>query len=394
MKSLNRPLARHALAAALLLCGTLPLPAAPAEAQYLPAGRTSGASGGALRTPSTPGLTRGSYVVVVDLDANRLYFTRNRRVLWSAVVGTGTGLRLEHEKGEWDFSTPNGTFQVQHKAEEPVWIAPDWYFIENKLPIPPQDSPKRRFPGGLGSAAVYIGAGLAIHGTDKPELLGQRVSHGCIRLSNRDALRLFHNVQVGTEVVIVGGENAPPAAAPPAPARKTATTEQKKPTRDPYLVMLEGLSTPDLLAALDEEMGLTSGSRWPEVAGAVVRRVVKEDDGEALRGLFVRSQGLQGRTGQEFATFVADAYARAPRTTLRELGELTRAERTRLARLIVDATLALYPGDPEERLAPWPTRRIPRTALDSDAERGWDTLAAAEEWHRNGRGASTARAGR
>ena len=35
-------------------------------------------------------LMRGRHVVVVDLDANRLYFTRGERVLWSASVGTGT----------------------------------------------------------------------------------------------------------------------------------------------------------------------------------------------------------------------------------------------------------------------------------------------------------------
>jgi lipoprotein-anchoring transpeptidase ErfK/SrfK len=80
-------------------------------------------------------------------------------------VGTGTGLRLEGPDGEWDFSTPDGIFHVQYKEESPVWMAPDWYFIENKLPVPPPNDAKRRFPGGLGAAAVYIGEGLAIHGT-------------------------------------------------------------------------------------------------------------------------------------------------------------------------------------------------------------------------------------
>ncbi|HEX6369003.1 MAG TPA: L,D-transpeptidase, partial [Longimicrobium sp.] len=150
-------------------------------------------------------LSRGGYAVVVDLDVNRLYFARGRRVLWSAPVGTGTGMRMEHDDGEWDFATPNGTFHVTFKDLEPDWIAPDWYFLENGLRVPGPDSDARRFPRGLGAAAVFIGQGLAIHGTDKPELLGQRVSHGCIRLANADALRLFHNVQVGTEIVIVGG---------------------------------------------------------------------------------------------------------------------------------------------------------------------------------------------
>ncbi|HST59122.1 MAG TPA: L,D-transpeptidase family protein, partial [Longimicrobium sp.] len=108
-------------------------------------------------------LARGGYAVVVDLDYNRLYFAKGRRVLWSAPVGTGTGMRLEHGNGEWDFATPNGTFHVTYKEIEPDWIAPDWYFIENGLRVPAAGSDARRFPRGLGSAGVFIGQGLAIH---------------------------------------------------------------------------------------------------------------------------------------------------------------------------------------------------------------------------------------
>src|SRR5690606_358254 len=134
-----------------------------------------------------------------------------------------TGLMMQdHDDRDWDFSTPNGVFQVQFKERDPVWIAEDWYFIENGLPVPPPNDRSRYFPGGLGAAAVYFSRELAIHGTDKPELLGQRVSHGCIRLSNADALRLYHNVQVGTEVVIVGGEDIPQVVITPAEARRLA----------------------------------------------------------------------------------------------------------------------------------------------------------------------------
>ena len=68
-------------------------------------------------------LRRGGYAVVIDLDVNRLYFVKGRQVLWSALVGTGTGLRLEGSRGEWDFSTPEGAFHVVYKEREPDWIA-------------------------------------------------------------------------------------------------------------------------------------------------------------------------------------------------------------------------------------------------------------------------------
>ncbi len=44
---------------------------------------------------------------------------------------------------------------------------------------------------------------VAIHGTNRPDLLGQRVSLGCIRLSNDDVTRLAQTVPAGTPVEIV-----------------------------------------------------------------------------------------------------------------------------------------------------------------------------------------------
>ena len=50
------------------------------------------------------------------------------------------------------------------------------------------------WPGG-----GYIG----IHGTDRPDLIPGRISHGCIRLRNADALRLAQLMPLGTPVTIV-----------------------------------------------------------------------------------------------------------------------------------------------------------------------------------------------
>lgn len=43
---------------------------------------------------------------------------------------------------------------------------------------------------------------IYIHGTNQPELLGQSVSHGCIRLSNAAVMELFELVDVGTKALI------------------------------------------------------------------------------------------------------------------------------------------------------------------------------------------------
>jgi lipoprotein-anchoring transpeptidase ErfK/SrfK len=50
----------------------------------------------------------------------------------------------------------------------------------------------------------WPGGGLVgIHGTYEPQLLGQAVSHGCVRVSNRDILRLRTRVGLGTPIHIV-----------------------------------------------------------------------------------------------------------------------------------------------------------------------------------------------
>lgn len=124
------------------------------------------------------------------------------QVVWSARIGTGTGDTLEGEGQLWDFSTPRGEFRLQYKEKEPIWWLPDWVFVERGEPVPPQRSPERRVEGELGAAALYITREIAIHGTDRPELLGDAISHGCVRMSNEDVLRLYEELEVGAPVII------------------------------------------------------------------------------------------------------------------------------------------------------------------------------------------------
>lgn len=61
--------------------------------------------------------------------------------------------------------------------------------------------------GGFGTR--WIGLDIpwgtyGIHGTNKPNLIGQRVSGGCIRMQNAEVERLFALVHPGMRVVIVG----------------------------------------------------------------------------------------------------------------------------------------------------------------------------------------------
>ena len=46
------------------------------------------------------------------------------------------------------------------------------------------------------------GGFVGIHGTNRPDLVPGRVSHGCIRLRNRDMLRLGNAMPVGTPITV------------------------------------------------------------------------------------------------------------------------------------------------------------------------------------------------
>lgn len=319
---------------------------------------------------------RGIYVVI-DLDAHRLRLMDGPDTLWQAPVGTGTGLRLAGETGEWDFSTPEGVFQIQYKEELPVWILPDWYFVEKGLPIPPPGSPERRAPGQLGIAAVYLGQEIAIHGTERPELLGQRVSHGCIRLENQYALRLFHNVQVGTPVVIRGGEHLAEVAA-------VESTDPGRPGTSAPRDTLARYSTPQLLERVRSILAAGEGDgRWVAYTSRLITRGLK-DDAEALRGLLALAGTAKTESlNREYATFLADVYARGTLRSVVSLARVDERARERAARAIVDATMSLHAGGLDSPAAPWPTRRVPSTNLGPDGRAGWAALSEAEAWYRD-----------
>lgn len=328
--------------------------------------------------PDQPPVRRDLKYVVVDVDANELRFMDGDVVLWRAPVGTGTGFRLAGRDRDWQFNTPSGTMYVQFKEQNPTWIIPDWWFIENKRPIPPQDSPLRRQEGGLGAAAVYLGNELAIHGTDKPELLGRRVSHGCIRLSDANALRLFHNVQVGTPVVIVG--NAPLLGEQP-DSVAAYTRAARRVTRAPN--PLERLSTTQLLTRLSRELDAPdTAAAWTRTAHTLLERGLKED-APALRGLLTQAgEAASEPRRREYGTFLADAFSRGSLRVTVSLNRITADTRERAAAAIVDATLGLWHGGLDNQTTPWPTRRVPRERLGPEGQAGWLAIQRAEQAYR------------
>lgn len=91
--------------------------------------------------------------------------------------------------GARGMETPVGLFYVQSR------------FVPRKYPILGAYAFET---SGYSKLSDWPGGGVVgVHGTNTPALIGQAVSHGCVRLRNGDILALRELVRVGTPVKIV-----------------------------------------------------------------------------------------------------------------------------------------------------------------------------------------------
>jgi lipoprotein-anchoring transpeptidase ErfK/SrfK len=104
--------------------------------------------------------------------------------------------------GSTERPSPSGEFKVTGVAENPTYhYDPSLNLrgvdVQEPLDLPP--GPNN--PVGLVWIALSA-KGYGIHGTPEPEAVSKRSSHGCIRLTNWDALELGKHVSKGTPVII------------------------------------------------------------------------------------------------------------------------------------------------------------------------------------------------
>ncbi|MGB6338565.1 MAG: L,D-transpeptidase [Candidatus Aminicenantaceae bacterium] len=145
---------------------------------------------------------KGVYIVI-DSGKNILCLRKGTEILLRAVVSCGSGNILQEPGGKrtWVFDTPRGVFSITSEIKDPSWIKPDWAFIEEAKEIP--TNPNDRIETGvLGDYALGFGDGYFIHGTLYTRLLGRNVTHGCIRVGDKDLKKLFVEVTIGTPIFI------------------------------------------------------------------------------------------------------------------------------------------------------------------------------------------------
>ena len=91
--------------------------------------------------------------------------------------------------GARGMETPTGLFYVQSR------------FVPKRYPILGAFAFET---SGYSKLSDWPGGGVVgVHGTDSPWLIGQAVSHGCVRLRNSDILALRKLVRIGTPIKIV-----------------------------------------------------------------------------------------------------------------------------------------------------------------------------------------------
>jgi lipoprotein-anchoring transpeptidase ErfK/SrfK len=104
--------------------------------------------------------------------------------------------------GRAQFPTPTGRFRINEMVEMPDFLAFD--FNNPKAPNRGRVPPGPNNPLGMrwiGFASVD-GWQVGFHGTAKTSVLGQAVSHGCVRMSNPDVMHVYDRVKIGTVVLV------------------------------------------------------------------------------------------------------------------------------------------------------------------------------------------------
>src|SRR5665647_228090 len=205
--------------------------------------RKAGTVADSLQTmlATEPDSTATKPYLVVSIQDRRLWYKFGDTTLYTTQVAVGSGKTLVQKRGarqEFKFDTPRGRLVIQSKETDPVWVPPDWHYVEQakrkglgilaldrmkaipagdgtliavdgndvvrrqangvevpleakegheitaagNIIVPPYGTNQRKYKGTLGGHRLNLGDGYALHGTDEPLSIGKAVSHGCVRL--------------------------------------------------------------------------------------------------------------------------------------------------------------------------------------------------------------------
>jgi hypothetical protein len=158
-----------------------------------------GAGCGAHRSPAPSAVAETAAApepyVLLRLNQRRVF------LIDDAISGPPEAFPVAIGQARWP--TPTGRFQINEMVKNPDFLLFDFGNPEN-------GKTRGRIPPGLsnplglrwiGFASAH-GWNVGFHGTQKVELLGKAVSHGCVRMKNDDVVKLYERVKLGTTVVV------------------------------------------------------------------------------------------------------------------------------------------------------------------------------------------------
>ena len=154
--------------------------------------------------------------IIVDISEQRLYLYNNDNLVQSFPVSTS---KYGEGQIENSFKTPLGLHEIKEKIGDKAPINTIFTARENtnkraEIQIKPNDTEddfvtsRILWLDGLenginrGVGVDSYGRYIYIHGTHEEGLIGQKASHGCIRMFNNDVIELFDMVSEGTKVQI------------------------------------------------------------------------------------------------------------------------------------------------------------------------------------------------
>ena len=94
-------------------------------------------------------------------------------------------------------SLPSGIFQLLHKQRSALWYAPDSYFQNRGLPLPPKNDKSRYRRGALGEYALFFERSIPIHNSP---VWSNDV--GGLRIAESDISRIYYSLEVGAPIEV------------------------------------------------------------------------------------------------------------------------------------------------------------------------------------------------
>lgn len=154
--------------------------------------------GRAIKLPKQFILPKTNYEgIYINLAEMRIYY-------YSQAQGQRSVQTYPISIGRGDWLTPRAQAKVIEKLVNPTWYPPESVRREHALagdPLPTSMPAGKDNP--LGKYALQLDLpGYFIHGTNRPEGIGMRVTHGCIRMRPKDIKALFDKVARATAVTI------------------------------------------------------------------------------------------------------------------------------------------------------------------------------------------------